>query len=90
MVEKLSVRAIRFFDKCCSGNYNSNDASEILGDIKALETVVDNVQKLPEKWRDKRTHDQLMYDETPENYTLTHCDDELEETAKVKKNGFYR
>jgi hypothetical protein len=89
MVEKLSVRAIRFFDKCCSGNYNSDNASEIFSDIKALETVIDKVQRLPEKWRDKRSFyssdgGTRLY-ETSENYTLTHCADELEETAKVKK-----
>lgn len=89
MVEKLSVRAICFFDKCCSGNYNSDDASEILGDIKALETVLDNVLKLPEKWRDKRSFYSsdggTRLFEITENYTLTQCASELEETAKVKK-----
>ena len=49
--QRLSERIIRFFDKCCLGNYNSNDASSILADVKALESQRDQLTDEVETWK---------------------------------------
>lgn len=52
-----------------------------------LEDRFTEIEKLPEHWLNKRTHDQQMYYETPENYTLKDCANELVSTIHGKKVG---
>jgi hypothetical protein len=58
--EKLSERIIGFFDKCCLGNYNSNDASSILVDVKALEVELQRLRYENADWMTKAQSEYIL------------------------------
>jgi hypothetical protein len=77
--KKLSERIIVFFDNCCLGNYNSDDASLILTDIKSLESRAAEAQRILEAEYFNPTA--LKYIEPIKDYEHITCAEEYQDVV---------